>query len=75
MLRLSVDGDAEGGWLVDIHDGKMNGCYRPEGDTEVAVLVAAIQEHDPDLLTALRNTIPSPDAEEGEEGQTATEST
>lgn len=67
MLRLSVGGDAEGGWMVDIHDGEKNGCYRSEGDTPVAALVAAIKEHDPALLDELRAAIPSPDQPENVE--------
>lgn len=54
MLRLSVGGDAEGGWLVDIHDGEKAGAYRPEGDSDVAALVAAIKEHDSALFETLK---------------------
>lgn len=54
MLRLSVGGDAEGGWLVDVHDGEKAGAYRPEGDSDAAALVAAIKEHDPALLESLK---------------------
>lgn len=75
MLRLSVGGDAEGGWMVDIHDGEKNGCYRPEGDTPVAALVAAIKEHDPALLDELRAAISSPAApDETGDGQTESHS-
>ncbi len=55
MLRLSAGGDAEGGWLVDVHDGVKHGVYRPEGVTsDAAALVAALHEHDPELLDTLR---------------------
>lgn len=54
MLRLSVGGDAEGGYLVDIHDGTKSGTYNPQdvGDDHGA-LASAIHEHDPDLGAAL----------------------
>lgn len=28
--RVSVGGDASGGWLVDVHDGHYHAVYRPE---------------------------------------------
>jgi len=31
--RVTVGGDAAGGWLVDIHDGEKNVVYSPEAAT------------------------------------------
>lgn len=49
-LRLSVGGDPDGGWLVDIHDGDRNEVYRPEASkTAAEAAVAALIQHDPGL--------------------------
>lgn len=46
-LRITVDGDPDGGWLVEIHDGDAIKVYRPEGDTPLAALSAALAEFAP----------------------------
>lgn len=40
--RVTVTGDAEHGWIVDIHDGDHQGVYSPEGaaDAEAAAKTA-----------------------------------
>lgn len=45
-LRVTVGGDAAGGFLVDIHDGENNAVYSPEGvgNTDEAV-AAALTDH------------------------------
>ena len=51
-LRLSVGGDPDGGWLVDIHDGDRNELYRPTGEHIGTVTLAALwalYQHDPSL--------------------------
>lgn len=58
-FRLTVDGDAEGGWMVDIHDGTTNAVYRPEGpenDREAAM--AALAMHFPET----KEPAPPPEA-------------
>lgn len=36
-IRTHVTGDAEHGWIVDIHDGTNHGAYSPEApDAETA---------------------------------------
>ena len=50
MFRLTVDGDATGGWMVDVHDGKTNATYSPVGpQTEVEAALAALGTHFPEL--------------------------
>lgn len=51
-LRLSVGGDPEGGWLVDIHDGARHETYRPEAATLPEALMTAWREHDPELVVS-----------------------
>lgn len=51
-LRLSVGGDPDGGWLVDIHDGDRSEVYRPPGESVKTVILAAVWslcQHDPSL--------------------------
>lgn len=51
-LRLSVGGDPDGGWLVDIHDGDRSEVYRPPGENVKTVTLAALwalYQHDPSL--------------------------
>lgn len=46
MLNISVGGDAEGGHLVNVHDGETNTVQRPEGvQTDVEAFVAAVKSH------------------------------
>lgn len=62
MLNITVGGDAEGGYMVDIHDGARSGTYSPAGvDTDVDALVEALKLHDPELLAKLREATPSPE--------------
>lgn len=42
---VSVSGDAEGGWIVDVHDGDKHGVYSPKGKTIEEVKEAALKEH------------------------------
>jgi hypothetical protein len=44
-MRITVGGDAETGWLVDIHDGFKQGCYSPPADTPELAAVLALQIH------------------------------
>jgi hypothetical protein len=75
MLKLSVGGDPEGGYLVEVHDGEKFGLYRPEGvTTDVDALIAAMKDHDPELLAKVREAIPSPEAP-SETGDGATNQT
>ena len=43
--RVSTTGDAEHGWLVDIHDGVNSAVYNPTGETLADVEKAAKTEH------------------------------
>jgi hypothetical protein len=43
--RISVGGDSEGGWLVDIHDGTNAAVYSPEGADAEAAKSAAVSAH------------------------------
>lgn len=45
QTRVSVSGDAESGWIVDVHDGDKQGTYTPTGKTVAAVIAAAMKEH------------------------------
>ena len=45
MLRLSVGGDAEGGYLVDVHDGDRQGVYSPTAKTAAEAIQKALKEH------------------------------
>jgi hypothetical protein len=54
MLNISVGGDVEGGYLVDVHDGDKHGVYRPDGiKDDQSALAAALKEHDPELQARL----------------------
>lgn len=44
-LRLTVGGNVEGGWMVDIHDGTVNGLYRPEASTGEEAGIKALLQH------------------------------
>lgn len=44
-LRISVGGDAEGGWLVDIHDGETNSVHRPSGATAIEAARYALDDY------------------------------
>jgi len=44
-MRITVGGDAETGWLVDIHDGFKQGCYSPPADTPELAAVLSLQIH------------------------------
>jgi hypothetical protein len=64
MLNISVGGDPDGGYLVDIHDGGRHDVYRPVGHgSDVDVLAAALKEHDTDLYDRLGNAISSREME------------
>lgn len=54
-LRVTVGGDPEGGWMVDVHDGDRNEIYRPDGShkTPGEAALAALVEHCPDLNSAM----------------------
>ena len=55
-LRISVSGDPDGGWLVDVHDGDVNEVYRPDDTHKTAAMAAmfALTEHCPELENDLR---------------------
>jgi hypothetical protein len=46
-VNLSVGGDAEGGWLVDIHDGVTNAVHKFGAECKTAkdAAIAAIHAH------------------------------
>ena len=44
-LRREVSGDAEGGWIVDLHDGDNSGTYQPEAATADEALAKAEAAH------------------------------
>lgn len=50
-LRISVSGDPDGGWLVDVHDGDVNEVYRPDDTHKTAAMAAmfALTQHCPEL--------------------------
>lgn len=48
MLRISIGGDAEGGWVADIHDGGINTVHRPTGENQLAALMMALAERWPE---------------------------
>lgn len=43
--RVTVTGDAVGGWIVDIHDGTTNAVYRPSVNSAADAAEEAIAEH------------------------------
>ena len=47
-LRLSVGGDPDGGWLVDLHDGDKNMLFRPGSSCKTAAhaAMAALVEYE-----------------------------
>lgn len=53
MLNISVGGDPEGGYLVDVHDGDKRGVYRPQAGDDHAAFASAVKEHDPGLAAAI----------------------
>ena len=44
-LRIIAGGDAEHGWLVDLHDGVTAAVYRPEAPNAFDAAKAAIDAH------------------------------
>lgn len=48
MLKIHVDGNASGGYVVDIADGDKHGVYQPAAGSDVEALVMALKEHLPD---------------------------
>lgn len=44
-MRVTVGGDPEGGWLVDIHDGTEWGVYHPEAADAETAKAAALKAH------------------------------
>ena len=44
-LRIIAGGDAEHGWLVDLHDGVTAAVYRPEAANAFDAAKAAIDAH------------------------------
>jgi hypothetical protein len=44
FLREHVSGDAEGGWIVDLHDGFYHSVYSPVAETAEAALAMAHDE-------------------------------
>lgn len=45
-LRVSVSGDPDGGWIVDVHDGDRHGVYHPRGVDLIQAMMAGLREHD-----------------------------
>ena len=43
--RYTVDGDAAGGWMVEIHDGERCAVYSPAAATEAEALDMAKAAH------------------------------
>jgi len=43
--RITVDGDAKGGWIIDIHDGRNTATYSPEADSAEEAKAAAVKAH------------------------------
>lgn len=44
-IRVTVGGDPEGGWLVDIHDGENSQVYNPAGKTADDAVASALKDH------------------------------
>lgn len=44
-LHVTAGGDAEGGWMVDIHDGQNSAVYSTEGGTLETAIKAALSDH------------------------------
>lgn len=42
---VTVSGDAEHGWIVDVHDGDKHGVYYPKGKDAEEVEDAALKAH------------------------------
>ena len=42
---VTVTGDAENGWIVDVHDGDKHGVYYPKGKDAAEVEEAALKAH------------------------------
>lgn len=47
MLRIWVDGDPAGGYMVDIHDGTKQAVYNPAATNDMQALAMALDEHFP----------------------------
>ena len=43
--RISVNGDPEAGWIVDVHDGDRHGTYSPDGKNATEVIAKALKMH------------------------------
>lgn len=53
-FRMTVGGDADGGFLVDIHDGTTNKVYRPADTPTIAYAsFEALCEHFPEIKDGL----------------------
>jgi hypothetical protein len=42
---VTVSGDAEHGWIVDVHDGDKHGVYYPKGKDAAEVEETALKDH------------------------------
>lgn len=83
-LRVTVGGDAAGGFLVDIHDGENSTVYNPQGvgNTNEAV-AAALKDHGSAFPKAptendyvpQESAYPAPAASEGDPAAEVTEQT
>ena len=47
MLKVYVDGDPKGGYIVDVHDGDRFGTYHPDAKNDLQALSMALDEHFP----------------------------
>lgn len=44
-LKITVDGDAKGGWIVGVHDGDNHDSYSPEAESAEEAAAKAAQMH------------------------------
>lgn len=44
-MRISVGGDAEGGWLIDVHDGVNHAVYSPSAKNAEEAEKLALDAH------------------------------
>lgn len=52
MIRITVDGDAEGGFMVEIHDGDQTTTMSPIADSPESALRQAIDQRWPSEPTS-----------------------
>jgi len=62
LIRIIIDGDAQGGWMVEIHDGTNCTTYSPEAPDAMGALHMVLESAGmvtPDAMGALHMVLES----------------